>query len=195
MKLKAGFTLAEILVVIAVISVVGIIITDIFIRSVRGGNKAQISSALKQNGQLTLDEMDKTIRGADAVVCQTSDTIVVSSSQLSYASPLASPTNSRYTRFRFINPTATINGKVQEDNPASYSDTMCSDVQISPITISDSNSKIGASITGGSFTRNKQAGYKDVITIQFNVLPGVDAPQIVASSIDPIPFNTSIVLR
>ncbi len=64
-----GFTLAEILVVIGVMSIAGLMIALVFQRTISGGNKAQILSYTKQNGQTALEIIDKTIRDSDNIFC------------------------------------------------------------------------------------------------------------------------------
>src|SRR5687767_3480485 len=91
MKKNRGFTLVELLVVIGVLSIFGVLILNIFTRTLRGSNKSQILSVMKQNGQLSLEIIDKTVRGSDRVICTTSNTLVVVK-------------NGSYTRFRFLRP-------------------------------------------------------------------------------------------
>ena len=75
--IKKGFTLVEILVVIAILSVLGVLILTIFTRTLRGSNKSQIIGKIKQNGQSVLEQMDKTVRNSDKVVCVISSNLVV----------------------------------------------------------------------------------------------------------------------
>lgn len=64
---QRGFTLVELLVVIAVMSVIGTISTDLFSSVIRGGNKANVINEVKQNGQQALDVMERYIRNAATV--------------------------------------------------------------------------------------------------------------------------------
>ncbi len=189
-----GFTLAEILVVIGVMSIAGLMIALVFQRTISGGNKAQILSYTKQNGQTALEIIDKTIRDSDNIVCwvvSSPETIVIEKEGI-------------YTRFRFVPPQNTAegqkNGYIARDNPAGYSDTLCVDALTNNfIIITDNVSspgiKTGVSVINGKFTRSKQAGFGDVIMIKFDVKPGVDVPSALASQVDPIPFQTAIQLR
>ena len=62
-KIKgSGFTLPELLVVIAVLSLLGILSLTIFIRSLRANNKSQILLTIKQNGQTAMNTMSKAVR-------------------------------------------------------------------------------------------------------------------------------------
>ncbi len=196
---KKGFTLAEILVVIAVISILGLLIVTIFSRTLRGTNKSQIISAIKQNGQAVLETMDKTIRGADNLVCISNDpdnTIVVIK-------------GGKYTRFRFqVYPDKTRNGIVFQDNPvAGLNDSdpklflknkICNpqDPMSVTQTLTDNNSQTGVNLISGSFKKSDpQPGFKDIVSIQFVLGPGVDAAKAVAGQIDEVSFQTSIELR
>lgn len=195
--MKKGFTLVEILVVIAVVSVVGVIITTIFTRSLRGSNKAQIISQIKQNSQIVLENMDKTIRNADNLVCASNNpdnTLVVEKKGL-------------YTRFRMVIDTqGTTNGSIQQDHPIPtdqesdpklFIDRVCNpqDPMASAVSLTNTSLQSGVKVITGSFTRNKQAGFKDAVRITFIFSPGVGAPKVVAGQIDPVTFETTVQLR
>lgn len=191
-RLNRGFTLVEILVVMAIMAIVGTIMVGIFSNTLRGSSKSQILAAIKQNGQAVLDNMDKVIRDADGVVCASSDTLAIVK-------------NGRYTRFRFIlsNVQAlTPNGFIQQDSPAPGSDinsflnTVCTDISLAgAIFLTDTNPQSGVSVTSGSFSRNQQPGYKDSVTVSFTLGPGTGIPPGLADQIDDVIFRTTIQLR
>lgn len=99
--MKNAFTLIELLVVIAVLAFLGAIILVVFTNSLRGNNKAQIIALIKQNGQASLETMDKTIRNADRVVCPTfaspTDTTV-------YSNTIVTVNQGTYTMYRAVAP-------------------------------------------------------------------------------------------
>ncbi len=210
-RMRNGFTLVELLVVIAILSVALTLVLTIFTRTLRGGNKSQVISSIKQNGQAVLDLMDKTVRSSDRVVCtsDTGDTMVVVK-------------NGLYTKYKFLPPTATENGYIQQEEfnlPTEPGDRdesgylrdfelgVCSDPFTNPQIITDTNAQSGASInckavsgtpnclTNPIFVRTKQAGFKDQITIQFEIKSGVGAAQATAGTIDPVNFKTTIFIR
>lgn len=199
-----AFTIVELLVAISVIAVMGAIVTEIFARSLRGGNKAQIIASIKQNGQATLEAMDKTIRNSDEIVCPV---ILVEGSQS--VDTVAVVKDGNYTRFRYNVGSPTMNGYILRDNPAPQSGELqetfllniCSNVdhaRSTPVSITDRNTKTGVSVAPGVpniFTRNKKEGFNDNLTISFALGPGVQAPQAVAGQIDPVTFTTTIQLR
>lgn len=202
--MKKGFTLVEVLVVIAIVSIMGVLLTEIFFRSLRGGNKANLISSLKQNGQSVLDTMDKSIRNSDLVVCPqisgnskvTADTLVILDDGI-------------YTRYKFIkakeNPKA--NGKIERDNPKllegeplkDFLNIICSptDLLENPVSLTDTNAQTGISINydKSKFTREKKSGFKDIVTIEFVVEAGVEVPKAISQQVDPVLFNTTIELR
>ncbi len=202
-KISNAFTLVEILVVISVLSIVGVIILTIFTRTLKGNNKAQILSAIKQNGQAVLENMDKTIRGADNIVCisLSKDTIVVVQGGV-------------YTRYRFIAPIKpdTANGLIQQANPVQinasgdfklFKDNVCADPMGTDTpggnlinTLTDTNLQSGVSVENGSFeNKNPLAGFKDAVAIKFQLTPGLKAPPAVAGQIDAVNFETTVQLR
>lgn len=195
--MKKGFTLVEVLVVIAALSVIGIIVLTIFSRSLRGSNKSQILGSIKQNGQSVLENMDKTVRNADNVVCPSTTspdnrTLVVRSGGI-------------YTRYRFVG------SLIQKDNPEKQTDSATGKEETDPVfvnrvclfsdpmpqatVLTDTNSQKGVSVVTGQFTRNRPAGFSDQVTIKFDLKSGVGAPPSVAGQIDPVSFETTIQLR
>ncbi|HEY5601171.1 MAG TPA: type II secretion system protein [Patescibacteria group bacterium] len=93
-----GFTLIELLVVIAIFSVIGVVGTDLFTNLIKGSNKANVTSEVKQNSQLAIDLMERYIRNS------TNATTDGSSLTLSV------PEGTRI--FSCVVPTATTNGKI-----------------------------------------------------------------------------------
>lgn len=212
--MNKGFTLAEILVVMAITAIVGTILVVIFTNTLRGSNKAQILAVIKQNGQAVLENMDKTIRDADYVLCGDGNTEVVVK-------------DSVYTRYRFIAPGSatrcgTANGCIAQDYPkrqadangeleteAYFSHIVCDQNDPMPRLagetfniLTDTNTQTGVSVecptancSAPVFTRNRSEGYKDQVTVKFNMKPGVNAPSIIISQIDPVVFQTTIGLR
>ncbi|MBI2018655.1 prepilin-type N-terminal cleavage/methylation domain-containing protein [Candidatus Daviesbacteria bacterium] len=196
-----AFTLVEILVVVAVLSVVGILVLTIFTRTLRGTNKTQILGAIKQNGQSVLETMTGAIRNSDNIVCPlsaSSNTLVV-------------VTRGIYSRYRFIAQDTSNNGLIQQDNPAKQIDPatgqeetdpafvnrICgpADPMVLPIVLTDTHPQSGVSLASGSFSLNRQAGFKDNVKITFELTPGVRALPVLVSEIGAITFETTIQLR
>ena len=203
---KSGFTLIELLVVMAVMALFGTLIVTIFSRTLKGSNKSQIIGVIKQNGQAILEKMDKTIRNSDKVVCLSEDT-----------KTLMIVKNGIYTRYRFIiGQTLTVNGSIQQDNPTkelvgivdgtdyklstdpAFINKLCGNndpLIYPPVVLTDTNPQTGVSVENGSFSINRSAGFMDQVTINFNIKPGVKAPESVTGQIDAVNFKTTIQLR
>lgn len=189
---KNGFTLAEILVVMAIVAIIGIIMVGAFTNTLRGSNKSQLLSVIKQNGQAVLENMDKTIRSSDNVICigAAANTLVVVK-------------NGAYTRYRFFLPGQTANGYIAQDFPAppdkkdikSFTNTACTDPLVNLQILTDTNLRTGVSVSSGSFTEQPQSGFKAAVTVKFTLKPGTDALPAVAGQIDPVEFQTTIGLR
>lgn len=184
-----GFTLVELLVTVTILGIIGLLFFSTFSSSLRGGNKAQIVLAIKQNGQSLLENLDKTIRGSDNVICVNVSTVVIIKDGI-------------YTRYRFIDSTSSSNGQIQQDNPdpvgltAELLDRMCTDsMSQTPLILTDTNTTTGVSVQNGSFEREKLSGFKDVIIIQFDVGKGVGVVGGTSTIIDPVHFKTTIQLR
>lgn len=198
MKNKDGFTLVEILVVIAIISIIGVVMVAIFTNTLRGSNKSQILAAVKQNGQAVLESMDKTVRGADYVICVTPS-----------GTTLVVVKNGNYTRYRMFASTASDNGSIQQDFPvqpqqsiiAAFLTSICTDTDpaVLPQVLTDVNQQTGVSVQKVSganfFTPNPGAGSKDSVTIKFRLGPAIGAPSVIAGQVDPVTFQTTVQLR
>jgi len=205
---KKGFTLVEMLVVIAVLSIIGILILTIFTRTLKGTNKSQILGAIKQNGQSVLETLTSSIRNADNVVCPA----IIPPATTASSGTLVIVTQGIYTRYRFIAAGAN-NGLIQQDNPAKqtvagsnppreetdaeFVDRVCTigSIMPTPIILTDTNPQSGVSLANGSFTRNRPAGFKDSVKVTFVVSPGIGALPTLINEIDPVTFETTIQLR
>lgn len=181
---RSGFTLVELLIVLALVSILSVVFVEIFFRTLRGGNKAQIVGVLKQNGQVALETMDKIIRNSDKVICPNSN---------SSSDTLVLQKGADYIRFRFVPPTLSptaANGYVAQDNVGD-----CASVLANSTSLTNQNITNGASIISGSFTRNSQLPFKDLITINFDIGPTVTTPKTLTDTVDPVKFNTTVELR
>ncbi len=206
---KGGFTLAEVLVVIGVLSIAGVLVLAIFSGSLRGNNKSQILIAIKQNGQSVLESMTSVIRNADHIVCPA----IISPATTASSPNLVVVSKGIYTRYRFIpfTPSApNSNGLIQQDNPVKQLDPatgkeetdtvfvnrVCTSDNPMPaaLVLTDTNPQSGVSING-SFARERSAGFKDGVKINFTLSPAVNALPSVAGQIDPVRFETTIQLR
>ncbi len=184
--MRNGYTLTEILVVVGLIAVVGTILTQIFFQTLKGGNQAKVLAEIKQNGLSILETMDKNIRNADGIVCisDLGDALVINNQGVN-------------TRYRFNPPRPsdkpTSNGFIYQDQGNNCD-------LIVPLTEPPLNAKLltnfdaqeGISVLNGKFSLDIKYGFKDVLTISFEIRPGEKA---VYKAIDPVPFSTTIQLR
>lgn len=200
--MRRGFTLVELLVVIAVLSISMLLVLYIFTNSLRGSNKAQILSSIKKNGQAMLETIDKTVRSSDNVICPT----IPSGQTFASSTNLVVEKGGIYTRFRFVTATTSVNGLVKQDNPTRGStesisallNRVCNTLDplsSQALTLTDTNPQTGASVQKGSFTRNKSFGFKDIVIISFQVAYPVEVFPALAGQIDPVDFSTTIGLR
>ena len=66
---SSGFTLVEVLVVVALLGVFAVVATDTFTNILRAQNKARVVSELEQAGNYALSIMEQQIRDAEEVLC------------------------------------------------------------------------------------------------------------------------------
>lgn len=187
---QSGFTLGEILVVIAVLATVGVILTQVFINTLRTSNKAQVITIIKQNGQNALEVLDKEIRNAHQVIgiCDTD-------ANITFDTIMIEDKEGGYKRYKFIMPTASNNGYITQE--VITKTTLCPAPLISGYQIlTDTNSQKGVSLAAtSSFSQDSRAGFNDSITIDFTLRPAVGAPGFIREQVDPIQFKTTVQLR
>lgn len=215
---KKGFTLIEILVVMAVLSIFGTLVVSIFSRTLTGSNKSQMIGVIKQNGQAVLDKMDKTTRNAD-YICVSAD-----------YKTLVAVKDGINTRYRFIPPAPASNptssGLIQQDNPTKqinpatgqeetdpdFTGRVCGiagngDPMNNPVILTDTNPQTGVSVncvavngvsdcdTYPIFQRESLEGFMDQVTIKFDLRPGISISKNVSDQVGSITFQTTIQLR
>lgn len=62
-------------------------------------------------------------------------------------------------------------------------------------TLTDTNPQTGVSVTNLTVTRDKPAGSKDRVTVNFDLKPGVLSPAVLSGQIDAVNFTTTVSLR
>lgn len=65
-RTNSGFTLLEVIVSIAVISILGIVVTQAFLTTSRSQVKTETTKEIKQNGDFAITAMERMIRGASS---------------------------------------------------------------------------------------------------------------------------------
>lgn len=197
-----GFTLIEILVVIALLGVLGLILTNILTQVLRGQNKINTVNLVKQNGQVILDKLSSEIRSAENIIC--------------IGTALPNPGNrivfyrkGNYTRIRFNN-AGTVNGSfTREDfikDDSIVIEQLCTeDINRGQNSLTDTDKDKGVSIdydkpNGISkpiFEKQSQAGSSDLILIRFRAKTGVGINKSAENTVaeDGVLFTTAVSVR
>lgn len=199
-----GFTLIEILVVIALLGVLGVILTNILSQVLRGQNKINTINLVKQNGQVILDQLSNEIRSAEKIVCigkssaLPEDTIVLFKA-------------GNYTRFRFVQPVSnSISGNIEKKvftindiTEATTDDQLCGtanlsgeNIQLSFLTNGISVYYDGAEIPKKIFDRQIKASFPDLVSIRFRA--GQDIKSKTAESTvsdEGVLFTTAVSVK
>lgn len=197
-----GFSMFEVIVAITIIAVLWVIIGSILSGSFKGNSKTSLVTIIKQNGQTAINLIDQNIRNSNKVICPENSTQNSDSLTLLLH-------DGRVIRYKIYPEPAnkSSNGKIQQDFPLidlSQSDTtqLCQSLNNTaaqfPISLTDENPQNGVSLLNGGFNIAKQPGFRDVVTVQFNLKQGVGAPLSFENSIGGsgvINFSTTVQAR
>jgi len=210
---QAGFSLAEVLVTITVLVIIGIFISLVLSGTFTGNTKTDLISTIKQNGQNALSQMEKDIRDSATVVCPQTTTVTPVS-----VITVQSQTEGVYTRYSyFAQVGTTANGYLQKETfvfpsppqDANFYTDMCNTTAVTydsyrktRIDLTDRTSRAAVSVknvSGTGFSLTRKAGSKDIITVQFDLGPAINASggfeSNVGSSSNSFNFKTTIQLR
>lgn len=181
---QAGFTLAEALISITIIAVVGFILTDLLGRSFKNNDKTETISNIKQNGQTALDVMEQVVRGSSMILC----TGAIGNDQT-----LVVQNNNQLIRFRLIFETLTANGQVKEEFLTLTDRSLLTDQDKDfcnfdsvnqafsvntnqTVVLTNTNLTKGVSLRVGSFTYTKNPNFgSDFVSVQFILGPARNA--------------------
>lgn len=173
-KMQKGFSIMEVLIAIGIISVIGVISSNLLTRTYRTTSDTDLISKLKQNASVASNTMDETIRMADGVVCYGSNgtvnnRIVLRTNKGKYVSyrfvapvpPTGTPItqNGYIARQESLNPAELPNFCTQAPNPSLEA------------ALTDNNINTGVSVSNGEFQKVSGGSGKDTVTIKFDIGP------------------------
>lgn len=72
-----GFTLLEMLVSIAIIALMSVVLSQVFISTLRSNTKTERLKEVKQNGNLALESITRMVQNAKSVECPTSQSLAI----------------------------------------------------------------------------------------------------------------------
>ncbi|OGH42386.1 MAG: hypothetical protein A3H79_00140 [Candidatus Levybacteria bacterium RIFCSPLOWO2_02_FULL_36_8b] len=188
-----GFTLIELLVVIAVLVFVGIFIGSILFSSLRGTNKTNTLTVVRQNGSFAISQTTKMLRNARSFegVSIDGENYVTDCTQVIPPSPTPPPDPIKYTYLKITS---------FDDGQTIFS---CSG---SPLTLSSNSASlldttaVSIPVSNSCYFTCSQSTISDFPTIGINfflreVVPtGALLPEKTASAA-AIPFQTSVLMR
>jgi len=178
-----GYTLIELLAVIAIVVVVGVIVAGILISSLRGGSKSNVIDNVRQNGNVAITQMSKMLIYAQSFNGMSADGISYTTNCIQDIPPSPSPTPA----------------------PISYSYIKITSFDGGQTIFSCSNSTIasnGASLIDASTVSLvscsfacTQNNFGQVPTIEINFILSANTTSSFAEKQATIPFSTSVTLR
>ncbi len=202
-----GFTLVELLVVVAIMVVLGLIFTDTLIQSFRGQSKVKAINLIKQNSQVTLDKIANEIRQAEAVVCVSAHDTTNNPNNIP-TDTIVIARNGNFIRYRFYEAKSTspqANGYIAMDYTSSPSENACkNEAQLSQTSLTDQNLSAGISVVRDGSSpvfswdrKESETGYNDLVTVKFRATAGIGAGETYENTVQEggILFNTTIQVR
>ena len=196
MKKQLGFSIFEVLIAIGIISVIGIIASNLLTRTYRTNSITETMGKLKQNGDVVSNTLSEAIRMADSVVCYglQNQWIVIRTMQGTYDlyrfTAADSVQNTSITRQENLRP---------EDSPNFC--TANPPIFKSETYLTDKNLTKGVSICNGSFLQSSTSvgsdglTKKDTVGIVFDV---VELGQVCTPNPDParsVRIQTTVKVR
>lgn len=179
-----GFTLVELLIGIAVIGIVLNVGLAVVASIIRSSTKSNVFNTVKQNGDLAMETMVRSVRSAVGV-CHSSDMkqLLFYSRAVATCSPL--PPDTPVMRFQCIEGTALVNGAIKKvENEGSAI----------PITNeSPDDPKRGVKVLEGSCFFEASSTVPKRVTIKFTLTQGVGLTT--TESQVTIPFESEVTLR
>lgn len=191
---QKGYTLIELLTVIAIVVVVGVIVTGILISSLRGGSKSNVLDNVRQNGNDAITQMSKMIIYAQSFNGASTDGIFYTTNctQVIPPSPSPSPTPVSYKYIKitsFDGGTTIFSCNGQTDTPQN---TLASKSgSLAPFSIIDTSN---VSLTSCYFSCS-QANFGQDYMIGINFTLSQKSASGFAEKQATIPFQTSITVR
>ncbi len=74
---SAGFTLLEMIVSLAIIALVSVVLSQVFIATIRTNTKTELQKDMKQNGELALETIVRMVQSAQNATCTTTQSLTV----------------------------------------------------------------------------------------------------------------------
>lgn len=199
-----GFTLIEAVIAIAIVGILGIIISEVLSRSFRSSNKSQLIGSIKQNGQNALNSIGQIVRSADNIVCPTDASAVPT---------ITIVKDGVYKRIFFKDQTSSANGYIAQDNPSpitpSDATNLCNmttypEVSSTRVFLTDTDANTGVSVKnpsgnlGGTFQVLPSSGYKSLVIVNFNLMPPINSSNSYDQQLGEngaLNFKTTIQIR
>ena len=186
-QFQKGFTLIELLVGMVILLSVGTIIVSILFSSLRGANKTNTITLVRQNGDYTITQMTKTIRNAKSFNG-------VSNDGVNY-SLVCSPSPGSYT---FIKITS-LDGTQTAFSFSSCTSSSCPSSSLPPTIFSNANKLLDTSVclvctAPHEFTCSQQsASDGPTIGITFSLSANTQSTLFEQAAI--LPFSTTVSMR
>ena len=185
-RFERGFTLVEVLIVLTILLVIGSIIGTILFSSLRGANKTNTLSAVRQNGNYAITQISKIVRSANEYELSTDGILYASSCEV-LAPPIPTPTPAVITKYNYL--------KITSDSVETIF--FCNSNPDVGMIFQNGNPLISAdssSVKVCSFSCTKNNAF-DTPTINIELILSQSGSGSFVENLATVSFNTSIALR
>ncbi len=74
---ESGFTLLEMVVTVSIVAIISVVLSQVFLATVRTNSKTEVLKDVKQNGDVVLESIIRTVQNATTLTCTSSKSITV----------------------------------------------------------------------------------------------------------------------
>ncbi len=182
---QGGYTLVELLAVMAIVVVVGVIIAGILISSLRGGSKSNVLDNVRQNGNDAITQMSKMIIYAQNFNGVSTDGVFYKTNCTQAIPPSPSPTPVPIT-YQYIKITSFDRGQtIFSCNGLTIASNGASLIDISTVSV----------VANSCYFTCTQTNFGQAPTIGINLTLSQNTSSSFAEKQATIPFQTSVTIR
>lgn len=173
---QSGYTLIEMLVVIAIIAIIGTMSTQILLSIIKSNNKTNIQNEVRQNGSFVVGMLERDIRAAKSATVTLSEVVTNE-----YILRLVQNDGTTITYWCYLSPNSTSNGHIKRRYGTESEEHLLNTDLVSGVKVASCSISVSASPPA-------------LVTIDFTLTQAVSSPNRTDLTVSQ-QFKTSVSLR